>query len=253
MDRYLAETPLVDWTHESIESLFTEREWDRLDTVDRARVAHDFVRDEIAFGYNRRAVVPASRVLAEGRGQCLTKATLLIALLRRAGIPCRFHAFAVDKRVQAGVMFEGALDALPANFQHGWVEALVDECWIHLEGYIVDAALLARLQARFADRRHDFCGYGIAVDDLLDPPNGWTGGDTFVQHRAICGDLGVFVAPDDFHAAYPAAAAGMNRLHWRLLYYTPVNRNVERIRQGDFPADAERFVSHCPRGMFPVA
>lgn len=251
MDRYLTETQLVDWTHESIESLFTERGWDRLEAGERARVAHDFVRDEIAFGYNRREIVPASRVLAEGMGQCNTKCTLLMALLRRGGIPCRFHAFAASKQMQAGVMVEGLHDKLPDNIQHGWVEALLGEQWLNLEGFIVDAELLASVQARFADRRHDFCGYGIAIDDLLDPPNAWSGGDTRIQSRAICGDLGVFASPDDFYADYSSNVSGLKGLLWRLLYFTPTNRNVMRIRQGDFPHDADRFVTHCPRGMFP--
>jgi len=252
MDRYLAATPLVDWTHERIEALFVERGWDDLPPAERAAAAHDFVRDEILFGYNRRETIPASHVLAEGMGQCNTKGTLSMALLRRAGIPCRFHAFAVSKRLQAGVMVEGLHDKVPDNIQHSWIEALVDNRWINLEGFIVDTALLEQVQRRFAHRRRDFCGYGIATDDLLDPPNAWSGGDTYIQHRAICGDLGVFASPDDFHAQYPSNVSGLKGLLWRLLYFTPTNHNVIRIRQGDFPHDADRFVSCCPRGMFPI-
>jgi len=251
MDRYLAETPLIDWTHESIDSLYMERRWDGLDAEGRARVAHEFVRDEIAFGYNRHDVIPASGVLAEGMGQCNTKGTLLMALLRRGGIPCRFHAFAVSKRLQAGVMVEGLHDKVPDNIQHSWIEALVDDRWINLEGFIVDTALLEQVQRRFAGRHRDFCGYGIAIDDLLDPPNAWSGGDTFIQYRAICGDLGVFASPDDFHAEYPSNLSGLNGLLWRRLYFAPTNRNVMRIRQGDFPHDADRFAGHCPSGLIP--
>lgn len=250
MDRYLAETPLLDWRHPAIEALFGAREWDGLEPEARARAIHDFVRDEIRFGYNRHETIPASTVLAEGMGQCNTKGVLLMALLRRAGLPCRFHAFAVSKRIQSGVMIEGLYDKVPDNVQHSWVEALVGERWLNLEGFIVDAELLASVQSRFADWRGDFCGYAIAVDDLHDPPCAWRGGDTFIQHRAIMGDLGVFASPDEFYADYPSNLSGLKGILWRLLYYVPTNRNVVRIRAGDFPEDANRFAAHCPVGLF---
>ena len=35
--------------------------------------------------------------MADGTGQCNTKSTLLMALLRAVGIPWRFHGFAISK------------------------------------------------------------------------------------------------------------------------------------------------------------
>ena len=49
---------------------------------DRIGAAYAFVRDEIAFGYNLADDLPASRVLEDGLGQCNTKGTLFMALLR---------------------------------------------------------------------------------------------------------------------------------------------------------------------------
>lgn len=51
------------------------------------RAKYNFVRDEILFGYNADDTILASRVLAEGYGQCNTKGTLFMALLRGADIP----------------------------------------------------------------------------------------------------------------------------------------------------------------------
>lgn len=48
---------------------------------------HD-VRDDIVFGYNIDDEIPASKVLADGYGQCNTKGTLFMALLRASV----FHA-----------------------------------------------------------------------------------------------------------------------------------------------------------------
>ncbi|CAH8720987.1 transglutaminase-like domain-containing protein, partial [Paenibacillus thiaminolyticus] len=48
--------------------------------------------------------IPASEVLRDGRGQCNTKSILLMALLRKVGIPCRIHGFYIDKRMQKGAL-----------------------------------------------------------------------------------------------------------------------------------------------------
>ena len=91
MHPLLAATPLLDVHHPDIEALVAERGWRALRPYDRIGAVYDFVRNEIAFGYNEGDELPASRVLADGMGQCNTKSTLLMALLRAVGIPCRFH------------------------------------------------------------------------------------------------------------------------------------------------------------------
>lgn len=93
-------TPLLDFTHPAIERLITERRWRDLDIYQRIGAIYNFVRDEIEFGYNVRDNLRASHVLADGIGQCNTKGTLLMALLRAVEIPCRFHGFTIDKSIQ---------------------------------------------------------------------------------------------------------------------------------------------------------
>ena len=94
MHTLLAATPLLDVHHPDIEALVARREWRALPPYDRIGAAYDFVRNEIAFGYNEGDELPASSVLADGIGQCNTKSTLLMALLRAVGISMplpRFH------------------------------------------------------------------------------------------------------------------------------------------------------------------
>mgnify|MGYP002241704325 CR=1 FL=1 len=43
--------------------------------------------------------IPASKVLKDGYGQCNTKGTLFMALLRACGVPCRIHGFTIDKKI----------------------------------------------------------------------------------------------------------------------------------------------------------
>ncbi len=38
--------------------------------------------------------------MKDGYGQCNTKGTLFMALFRSVDIPCRFHGFTIDKKLQ---------------------------------------------------------------------------------------------------------------------------------------------------------
>ena len=82
----LTATSLLDFETPAILGLITERRWPDLPVLDRIGAIYDFVRNEIAFGYNRADDIPASEVLANGYGQCNTKGTLLMALFRGSGI-----------------------------------------------------------------------------------------------------------------------------------------------------------------------
>ena len=67
--RLLLPTRLLDFTHPAIESLVAQRGWRQLAPFERIGAVYDFVRNEIAFGYNAGDELPASRVLADGIGQ----------------------------------------------------------------------------------------------------------------------------------------------------------------------------------------
>ena len=142
---YLSETPLLDFGASSIQNLISARGWSALPPAERIGAAYDFVRDEILFGYNADDVLPASRVLRDGYGQCNTKGTLLMALLRGLGIPCRFHGFTIDKGLQRGIVPELVYPIAPRNILHSWVEAELEGQWVDLEGFILDSAVLTAL------------------------------------------------------------------------------------------------------------
>ena len=102
MDRYLTETPMLDFSAPAIQALIELRGWCSLGEFERIRAIYNYVRDEILFGYNTDDSISASKVLADGYGQCNTKGTLFMALLRGCGIPCRIHGFTIDKKLQKG-------------------------------------------------------------------------------------------------------------------------------------------------------
>ena len=104
MDKYLKETKMLNYSNANIQQLIQERRWKNINEFERLKSIYDFVRDEILFGYNIDDNVPASKVLADGYGQCNTKGTLFMAILRACNIPCRVHGFTIDKKLQKGAM-----------------------------------------------------------------------------------------------------------------------------------------------------
>ncbi|WP_373050265.1 transglutaminase-like domain-containing protein [Thalassovita aquimarina] len=229
----LSPTPMLDFQAPAIQELIDRRGWRDLSEDARIGAAYDFVRNEIPFGYNADDTRSASEVLADGIGQCNTKATLLMALLRALGIPCRFHGFTIDKRLQRGVVPELFYPIAPRSILHSWVEVLRDGRWIDLEGFILDDAVLAALQKRFPDR-NGLCGYGAGTNCLQAPAVDWNGSSTYIQSTGINRDFGVFDAPDDFFAQH-RQLTGLRGGLYRLLIRKLMNRRVAAMRRGRVP------------------
>jgi hypothetical protein len=233
MNPLLAATPLLDFHHPDIEALVTRRGWRALPVPQRIGAVYDFVRNEIAFGYNEGDELPASRVLADGMGQCNTKGVLLMALLRAVGVPCRFHGFTIHKALQKGAVTGLAYWLAPRSIVHSWVEVAADGDpdgrWLNLEGFILDAGYLGRLQQRFAGARA-FCGYGAATPDLMNPGVDWCGRDTYIQKDGIDHDFGIFDSPDAFFARHGSNLSGFRRWLFQHVVRQRMNRNVQRIR-----------------------
>lgn len=116
MDNYLKETKILNYSDKSIQKLIDSRKWQTLDTVNKVKAIYNFVRDEIKFGYNLSDEIPASEVLKDGYGQCNTKATLLMALLRANGIPNRITVLRLIKRCKKEQLAEFGIHFLQKIF-----------------------------------------------------------------------------------------------------------------------------------------
>lgn len=234
-ERYLRQTPLLDFASPNIRHLLAARGWSALAPFDKIGQAYSFVRDEIAFGYNRSDDIPASKVLRDGYGQCNTKGTLLMALLRALKIPCRLHGFTIHKGLQRGVVPELVYPLAPDSILHSWVEIEHDGRWINLEGFILDRPFLQALQAKFAGRTNSLCGYGAGTDCLSSPPIDWLGQDTYIQRTGINADLGLFDSPDDFYARHRQHFGTAREWLYQNFVRHWMNRRVGNIRQGRIP------------------
>ena len=230
MDTYLKETKILDYSNASIQKLLEQRGWENLDTVAKVQAIYNFVRDEIKFGYNVSDYISASQVLNDGYGQCNTKATLLMALLRATDVPNRIHGFTIDKALQKGAITGIWYRLSPKNILHSWVEVWVNEQWYFLEGVILDKPYLTKLQEQNSDCKTTFCGFGVYTDNFENPPIEWNLNNTFIQDKGINRDFGVFDTPDAFYAKLQQELNAFKKFIFQHIVRHIMNNNVERIR-----------------------
>ena len=230
MDRYLKETRMLNYSDERIQRLIKDRKWKNADKFECLKAIYNFVRDEILFGYNVDDSILASQVLSDGYGQCNTKGTLFMALLRACGTPCRVHGFTIDKKLQKGAMTGFVYKSAPKNVFHSWVEVYFEEQWYELEAFILDKAYLTKLQEKNSDCIGAFCGYGVAVKDFKHPVIDFDRNNTYIQSKGINQDFGVYDSPDELLKEHHQEISGVKAFLYRNLGRHLMNRNVRRIR-----------------------
>lgn len=90
---FLEENKYIDFSESIIKEKVNELFRGLEDDIDKAKIAYEFVRDEIPHSFDIKAkvvTVKASDVLKYKTGICHAKANLLAALLRKEGIPTGF-------------------------------------------------------------------------------------------------------------------------------------------------------------------
>ena len=228
MQQYLQPTLILDSNSKEIGEIVDTLIGNR-DHESKVEKIYYFVRDEIKFGYNESDSIPASKVLKDGYGQCNTKGTLFMALLRAVKVPCRIHFFTIDKKVQKGIITGLHYKLAPDEIIHSWVEVLFHDKWINLEGIILDHPYLQCLKRKF-DQSGYFEGYGVAVDGFNEVSTEWTGEDTYIQSKLIKKDYGLFDSPDDFYGKYSTDLRGIKKIFFKHHVREDMNRKVEGIR-----------------------
>lgn len=230
MEKYLKETKMLDYSSKNIQRLIQERDWNDIEVFERLKSIYNFVRDEILFGYNIDDNISASKVLADGYGQCNTKGTLFMALLRACNIPCRVHGFTIDKELQKGAMTGIVYKNAPQNVFHSWVEVYFEDKWYELEAFILDMEYLRKLQRKNSHCTGAFCGYGVAVKDFKNPIIDFDRNNTYIQSEGINQDFGVYDSPDDLLKEHHQEMSVIKAFLYRNLGRHLMNRNVNKIR-----------------------
>lgn len=227
----LLETPMLDYSHPSIQALIQSCGWKKLPPYECICAIYNFVRDEILFGYNTDDSIPASKVLSDGYGQCNTKGTLFMALLRACGIPCRIHGFTIDKALQKGAMTGLVYLLAPKNVFHSWVEVELDGIWYELEAFILDKPYLTKLQQKNRACAGAFCGYGVAVRNFQYPTIDFNRNNTYIQSEGITQDFSIYESPDALLKEHHQEMAAIKAFVYRNLGRHLMNRNVRKIRE----------------------
>lgn len=221
-DPLLAPTRLLDFEVSAMVRLIEGRGWEKLPRHERIGTVYHFVRNEIAFGYNRADDITASELLGDGYGQCNTMGTLLTALPRGTDMRCRLHGFTIHKAPQRGAVPELGYSIAPAEILHSWVEA--EDGRVNLESFILDAPFLGALQQTFP-----------GTDCLNAPPIGWTCSYTDSEKSGIAPNFGTLDTPGAFYSGHRQKFGRLHDWLYRLPIRHWINACVRAIRAGRVP------------------
>lgn len=230
MENYLKETHLLDFNHPKIQNLISKRNWAEKDEFEKIKHIYNSVKDEIVFGYNAKDELKASEVLEQGYGQCNTKSTLLMALLRGVGIPARTHGFMIDKAMQKGAIVGLTYLLAPKKIIHAWVEVYYKGNWIALEGVIPDDNYYSAIKDKLQMRDGGYYGYAIAVKDICSKNFYFTGKDTYSQSLAITDDLGIYDSPEKFFEKYNNTPTLFKKFLFGKILSKWLNKRLQKIR-----------------------
>lgn len=137
----------------------------------------------------------ASEVLRASRGMCNTKTTLLVALLRCAGVPCRVHAWRVHKVVHKPHMPSLVYWFTPRTTLFTYPEVFYKDEWRLLSEAIYSPSKPSWDECPFDDAK---------------------GRDFPLKQEWVAEDLGSFWHPDTFFEQFGTNADGWRRLAFPL-------------------------------------
>lgn len=229
----LGSSELIDTGHPMIQATAARLTRGLRSDRDKAVAIHDFVRDEIPFGFGPRFYdQKASDVLRSRHGFCNTKGALFIALLRAAGIPARQHFVDISPAILKGIVDPGT-----EWMDHSYTEVRLDGRWIAVDSYNADPKLFYAALRLLNEQGLDF-GYG--AHRYGNPI--WDGRrDSFSQFVQGKGkdkignrDFGVYADARAFYATAPGAS---NRLTLQMKAFFPVaigtlNGRIGKLRAG---------------------
>ncbi|MBC8512668.1 MAG: transglutaminase domain-containing protein [Dehalococcoidia bacterium] len=131
MEKYLRPTPRIDCDNRSIREKSQDSTEGQEKVIDKAKSLFYFVRDQIK--YNPLPVhlledYRASKTLETGKGFCVEKASLLVALARAAGIPARLHLADIRNHIMPDKLKE--LMGTNLFSYHGYCGLYIEGKWV---------------------------------------------------------------------------------------------------------------------------
>ena len=199
----------------------------------KAVFIHDFVK-ALPFGCVAAFDhIPAAAVLRAGRGDCHTKGTLFVALLRAAGVPARLRFVSLSSKFLAGI-----IDIPQESITHAIGEVYLSGRWVQTDTYVTDEQFEMRALRKLAEQ-----GLRIGLGIHVNADRNWSGHQA--SHAQYSDqdpsslplkDLGFAHDPKYFYSDQSnqeRQRSWTTRLKW-MLVATVVNHRVEKIRLSDF-------------------
>lgn len=150
----------------------------------------------------------AREVYDAGRGDAFDKATLMVAMLRMAGLPSRLRFIELGGEILRGLP-GGRMRPAVRPVLEVWLQ----EQWLRTDTYIYDAECMAAARQRLKDLDWEW-GYGIHVNAAMvwnGHESAFLGGVPTECDLMVLRDLGVFHDPLEFESR-----GTLGKLHARL-------------------------------------
>ena len=232
-DQWLGSTQLLDLNDPKLRIQALRITQLASSATQKAVFIHDFVKS-LPFGCVAAFDhVPAAAVLRAGRGDCHTKGTLFVALLRAAGVPARLRFVSLSSRFLAGI-----IDVTHESITYAVGEVYLSGRWVQTDTYVTDKQFELRVLRKLVELRLKV-GLGIHVN----ADRYWSGQkDSHAQYSdkdpssLPLEDLGVAHDPKYFYSdgsKQERQLGWTKRLKW-LLVATVINHRVGKIRLGNF-------------------
>jgi len=190
LNEYLEPTELVDFNTPIVKEMASKLTVDINTEIEKVKRIYHYVRDEIPYTFTHN-LQKASEVIRDQEGQCNSKTTLTIALLRAIDIPARYHCGSVSKLLFVNTIPKWAYPLTPKFIPgHCWAEVYIHNKWIAIEN-VVDLNLYEGIQAKMLEKNQvESIGCGLSKDKYQKEWDGKT--DILMQDGALQIDAGTF-------------------------------------------------------------
>ena len=204
--------------------------------VQKAIRVHDFIKT-LPFGcLAASGHVGAAAVLKRGQGDCHTKGTLFVALLRSSGVPARLRFVSLS-----GAFLRGIIDLKGTSITHAIGEVYLAGQWVQSDTYVVDDALEAQALTRLGQEKL-LLGYGIHAQGRrywsgLQAAHGQYAEEDPLSLPLI--DFGVAHDPEHFYADQPRLLdqnSWLTRAKWSIAARL-INRRTQQLRKQQLAQD----------------
>ena len=220
--RWLRNTDLLQHDHPKVRLLALKLTQLKPGAREKAMACHQFVR-QMPFGHAGDAATTSSlAVLEAGMGDCFTKSTLFIALLRSIGIAARARVVAMPPGYLRSVN-----DTAANTIEHVFTEVLLEGRWLGVDSYVVDPDLGLAARVRLINEKRQ-CGYGVHLKGQV----GWDGKSSSFGQFSMDDPAGLPVLDlGAFDDVKQFAASGAAPKRQSLIAATLVNRRIRKIRE----------------------